>query len=77
MTTPGKPSGTLLEQALQQLPENELNAKATSTDGKTADVKVSIQKTWMEWGLGLFGFGKLGAGRPKDMGVGIEVKKKL
>jgi hypothetical protein len=73
-TTPKK---TIAEQALEQLPENELNVRATTDDGSTVDTTVSIQKTTKRGvGIGVFAKAKLGAGKPKDAVAGVEVKKK-
>lgn len=76
MDEPNKKS--LTQQALDQLPENELNAKVTTDDGKTVAGKLSIQKTWRNgWGLGIFGQGKAGTGQKPDLAAGFEVRKKL
>jgi hypothetical protein len=71
------PRKTLAEQALDQLPENELHGKAVTEDGRTVDAKVSVQKTWANgWGLGTFVMGTFGKGRKPEGAAGIEVKKK-
>ena len=74
---PGVFSKAAIEQAVRELPENELSASATSTDLQSADVVVSVQKTWRNgWGLGWWGSATVGAGKPEGA-TGVQVKKKL
>lgn len=76
LNEPGPITKSALEH-VRTLPENELTTTATTDDFKTADVGVSLQKTWRNgWGFGWWGKAKLGAGKPQGS-TGIEVKKKL
>lgn len=63
---------------VRTLPENEFTGTVASDDLKSADVTVSLQKTWRNgWGLGWWGKVTV-ADKHKPAGAtGIEVKKKL
>ena len=76
LNEPGPITKSAIDQ-VRNLPENELTLSGESTDLKTGDVTVSVQKTWRNgWGLGWWGTAKVGAGKPTGA-TGFEVKKKL
>jgi hypothetical protein len=74
---PRKPK-SLVEQAIEQLPENELHGKVTTDDGQSIDGKLSVQKTWKNGvGFGFFVEGKFQIGRKPQGAAGLEIKKKF
>lgn len=73
-----KPTKSLTQQALEQLPENALHGKVVTEDGRTVDGKLSIQKTWNSGvGFGFFVQGKFQIGHKPQGAAGVEVKIKL
>lgn len=73
---PGPLTKAAIDQA-KNLPTNELTAGATTTDFKTIDATVGVQKRWTNgWGVGAFLAAKIGTGRPQGS-AGVLVTKKL
>lgn len=74
---PGPLTQAAIDQA-KNLPENSLTAGVTTTDFKTADARVEVQKKWTNgWGVGAFISAKIaGATRPQGS-AGVVVTKKL
>lgn len=75
---PGVFSKAAIDQVVRDLPENELDLSATSADLKSADVALSVQKTWRNgWGVGWWGKVRVEGGEKPAGATGFEVKKKL
>jgi hypothetical protein len=78
MLNPTEPiKKSLTQQALDQLPQNELRGKVSTDDGKTVDTKVTVQRTF-ESGVsfGFFVEGKFRVGQKPQGAAGLEIAKK-